>query len=77
MDDAVKFIKEIQQNVTGAANSRTIVASGSYGAFLTTAFRLNRPDDFYGAISCAPPTNVFLVEEGKVPGRFGWWNWVS
>lgn len=76
MDDAVKMIKEIQANVSGAANSRAIVASGSYGAYLATAFRLNRPETIYGAIAAAPPVDVFITADGVVPGRFNWWNWV-
>jgi lysosomal Pro-X carboxypeptidase len=76
MDDAVEFIRQIQGNVSGAASSRAIVASGSYGAFLATAFRLNRPESFYGAIAAAPPTNVFITADGIVPRRFDWWNWV-
>lgn len=77
MDDAVHFVQLIQTNISGATNSPAIVASGSYGGFLATAFRLNRPNIFFGAIAAAAPIEVFLTASGNVPGRFNWWNWVS
>ena len=77
MDDTVLFVKQIQQNVTGASKSPAIIASGSYGGFLVTALRLNRPDSIYGAIAAAPPILNFLTANGNVPGRFGWWDRVS
>ena len=41
-NDTVAFIDGMQANISGAEHSKTIIASGSYGAFLATAFRLNR-----------------------------------
>ena len=77
MDDSVKFIAEIQANVTEAKHSRAIMASGSYGGFLATAFRLNRPDTFYGSIAAAPSISSFPVDENTAAlDRFGWWDWV-
>lgn len=75
MDDAVEFIKQIRSNVSGAADSPAIVASGSYGGFLATAFRMNRPEYIFGSIAAAPPVDVFY-DESDVPGRFRWWDWV-
>lgn len=76
MDDTVKFIEEIRVNVTGADQSRVIVASGSYGGLVTTALRLNRPEIIYGAIASSPPLRSYLTADGNVPGRFDTWNWV-
>lgn len=91
MADAANFVDMIKDNVTGAADSKCIVASGtyivatfelsngyiqgSYGGFLAGAFRLNRPDSFFGAIASAGPVMGF--GNSSDPESYNWWNWVS
>ncbi|KEF51735.1 uncharacterized protein A1O9_12072 [Exophiala aquamarina CBS 119918] len=77
MDDTALFIEQMQKNISGASKSPAIVASGSYGGFLVTALRLNRPNSIYGAIAAAPPILGFLTGDGNVAERFNWWNWIS
>ena len=77
MDDSVKFVRELRANVSGAEHSPAIVGSGSYGAYLTTALRLNRPDDIFGALAAAPPVAGFYRGREPAPTGHDWLNWVS
>jgi hypothetical protein len=73
MADAASFVEFLKKNISGAENSKAIVASGSYGGFLSTVFRQNRPEAFYGAIASAPPAEGLLTDED----RFNWGIWMN
>ena len=77
MADAVAFISQIKENYTGAADSKAIVASGSYGGFLAAAFRLSRPDTFYGALASAGPVPNKGFVNSTDPNIYNWWTWVN
>ena len=77
MDDAVQFVQSLKSNVTGASNATVFAASGSYGGFLMTMFRQNRPETFAGVIASSPPIRAFFGDnETTVPDQFNWWNYV-
>ncbi|TVY92709.1 Lysosomal Pro-X carboxypeptidase [Lachnellula willkommii] len=59
MKDAVAFINFIQKNITGAANSKTIVGGGSYGGNLALTYRVKHPETFFGSFASAPMTESF------------------
>ncbi|OAP64033.1 hypothetical protein AYL99_00005 [Fonsecaea erecta] len=74
--DATSFLSYLKMNVTGAEDSKVIVYSGSYGGFLSTVFRQNRPDDFFGAIASAPPSHG-MGNDTKTPGWYNWNIWLN
>ncbi|CAI6334096.1 unnamed protein product [Periconia digitata] len=76
MDDAVEFLGQVKENVTGAADSKVIMASGSYGGFLSGVFRLNRPETIYGALASAGPVMGFGNSTND-PTVYNWNNWVN
>ncbi|XXH02210.1 hypothetical protein Hte_008578 [Hypoxylon texense] len=75
MADAVSFVSHIKEANEGAADSKAIVASGSYGGFLAAAFRLNHPDTFFGALASAGPVKSF--SNSSDPDTYNWWRWVN
>ncbi|KAI6086506.1 serine carboxypeptidase S28-domain-containing protein [Hypoxylon rubiginosum] len=75
MVDAVSFIDHIKETIEGAADSKAIVHSGSYGGFLAAAFRLNHPDTFFGALASAGPVKSF--SNSSDPDTYNWWRWVN
>jgi alpha-beta hydrolase superfamily lysophospholipase len=77
MDDAVYFVQSLKKNVTGAHNATTFAAGGSYGGFLMTMFRQNRPEIFTGVLASSPPIRAFFGgNETNVPDQFNWWTYV-
>ncbi|KAE8446449.1 hypothetical protein EG329_011912 [Mollisiaceae sp. DMI_Dod_QoI] len=76
MADGASFVEFLQQNITGAENSKAIVASGSYGGFLSTVFRQNHPEAFYGAIASAPPIEAISNKTTDLD-RFNWGIWLN
>lgn len=77
MADAATFIAQIKENYTGAADSKAIVASGSYGGYLAAAFRLNHPDAFYGALASAGPVPSMGFGNSTDPNIYNWWAWIN
>ncbi|KAI2472709.1 peptidase S28 [Annulohypoxylon bovei var. microspora] len=75
MADAVSFIEHIKEANNGASDSKAIVASGSYGGFLSAAFRLNHPDTFFGSLAAAGPVKAF--SNSSDPETYNWWRWVN
>ncbi|KAI1378058.1 peptidase S28 [Hypoxylon crocopeplum] len=75
MADAVSFIEHVKATNKGAADSRVLVASGSYGGFMAAAFRLNHPDTFFGSLASAGPVRSF--SNSSDPETFNWWRWVN
>ncbi|KAI4862306.1 peptidase S28 [Hypoxylon rubiginosum] len=75
MADAVSFISHIKETNEGAAESKAIVASGSYGGFLAAAFRLNHPDTLFGALASAGPIKSF--SNSSDPDTYNWWRWIN
>lgn len=48
---------------------------GSYGGFLSAAFRINRPKAIYGSVASAGP--VKGVGNSSDPSVYGWWMWTN
>ena len=75
MDDAVNFVTSLRRNTTGSDKAPVFAASGSYGGFLMTMFRQNRPDTFTGVIASAPPLRSSYGEgDTNAPGKYHWWD---
>jgi len=66
MKDAASFVDYLKKNISGASDSKGIVASGSYDGFLATVFRQNHPEAFYGAIASAPPLEGFSTSDPNI-----------
>ncbi|KAI2617711.1 peptidase S28 [Hypomontagnella submonticulosa] len=75
MADAVAFIEHVKETNDGASDSKAIIASGSYGGFLSAAFRLNHPDTFFGSLASAGP--VKSLSNSSDPDTYNWWRWVN
>ncbi|KAF2732728.1 hypothetical protein EJ04DRAFT_565719 [Polyplosphaeria fusca] len=75
MADAVEFIAQLRANMSDAKDSKVVVASGSYGGFLTGAFRLNHPDTFDVAVASAGPAMGF--GDASDPESYNWYNWLN
>ncbi|KAI0172953.1 peptidase S28 [Hypoxylon sp. FL1284] len=75
MADAASFVGHLKKTVKGAADSKAILGSGSYGGFLAAAFRLNHPEAFFGALASAGPVKSF--SNSSDPDTFNWWRWVN
>ncbi|KUJ08199.1 uncharacterized protein LY89DRAFT_337845 [Mollisia scopiformis] len=76
MADGAYFVEYLKKNISGAEDSKAIVASGSYGGFLATVFRQNHPEAFYGAIASAPPIEA-LSNKTTDTDRFNWGIWLN
>ena len=77
MLDVVELVRQIRENVTGSENSPVIVASGSYGGFLATAFRMNHPETIYGSIASAAPVEAFASPDFDANSPlYHWFDWV-
>ncbi|KAI1130432.1 peptidase S28 [Nemania abortiva] len=73
MADAVSFVEMLQKTIPGAQSSKSIVASGSYGGLLATAFRQNHPATFFGSIAAAGPTLAATAASPTIePDQFLW-----
>ncbi|OTA99650.1 hypothetical protein M426DRAFT_16251 [Hypoxylon sp. CI-4A] len=59
LQDGVSFVNWIKGTVEGAAKSKAIYGSSSYGGFLAVSARMRYPDTFYGAIASSPALNSF------------------
>ncbi|KAI0380613.1 peptidase S28 [Hypomontagnella monticulosa] len=75
MADAVSFVEHIKKTNNGTSDSKAIIASGSYGGFLSAAFRLNHPDTFFGSLASAGPVKSF--SNSSDPDTYNWWKWVN
>jgi hypothetical protein len=56
MQDAISFVQHLRDTIPGAAESKVIVGSGSYGAYIILPFRQVHPDTFFAAFATSGPT---------------------
>ncbi|ETN42210.1 uncharacterized protein HMPREF1541_04151 [Cyphellophora europaea CBS 101466] len=76
MEDAVAFVDSLRANLTGGRESKVIINGCSYPGWLTTLFRQNRPNTFWGAVSSSNPVEGWLTSEDK--GRnYDYNNWLN
>ncbi|KAJ7166404.1 serine carboxypeptidase S28-domain-containing protein [Mycena crocata] len=71
MSDSVAIVDWWRTNVTNGAgkDSPVIVFGGSYGGSLSTFFRINHPETFFGAVASAGVVRAFLPVTDD-PDRF-------
>ncbi|KAF2119087.1 serine carboxypeptidase S28-domain-containing protein [Lophiotrema nucula] len=69
MADGVAFVEWLRTSVPGAQDSKVVIASGSYGAYISTAMRQNHPSTFFAAISSAAPVRGFIRADNSSNGH--------